>query len=425
MAGLTFTFIGNACGIFTGSKGTRILCDPWVVDGVFDGSWCHYPPLATKPEELHDVDAVYISHLHPDHFDERHFGFSRDMPLIVLNHEPNFLEKKLRALGFRNFIAIRNEETIKWNEFELTCFSPFSSHVFHEAEVGNLIDSAIAVSDGGHVALNTNDNTPTTAWAERLREMFGRIDLVMLNYNAAGPYPSCFDNLTRQKKISEHHRILKRNFRHLVACLNAMRPKAFLPFAGAYVLGGKERHKNEYLGTTTWDECAAYVRSHIKNIDVVTLRERDEYSFEAGCSDRAYVPIDVKHMKRFIKEDLGNVAYPYESDMWPPEEELLASLKAAAGKMRERMNRYGIHPKKTVYLYVFGCCYQIFPQFSHVRGKLTGNRLECRLDERLLARILDRRSSWNNAEIGAHINFYRTPNDYEPDLHTGLQFLHL
>jgi hypothetical protein len=51
--------------------------------------------------------------------------------------------------------------------------------------------------------------------------------------------------------------------------------------------------------------------------------------------------------------------------------------------------------------------------------------LTCSLDSRLMRRILDRVSHWNNAEIGCHIQFVRTPNSYEPDLHTALQFLHL
>ena len=72
-----------------------------------------------------------------------------------------------------------------------------------------------------------------------------------------------------------------------------MRPKAFLPFAGAYVLGGKERYKNEFLGTATWDECADYVRKNAAFTNVIVLREGDEYSFETDRSNRTYVQIDV------------------------------------------------------------------------------------------------------------------------------------
>ena len=49
---LSFEFIGNACGIFIGNNGTKIICDPWIVDGVFDGSWFHYPPLKTIFDDI-------------------------------------------------------------------------------------------------------------------------------------------------------------------------------------------------------------------------------------------------------------------------------------------------------------------------------------------------------------------------------------
>ena len=47
------------------------------------------------------------------------------------------------------------------------------------------------------------------------------------------------------------------------------------------------------------------------------------------------------------------------------------------------------------------------------------------MDFKLLRRILDRKSHWNNAEIGAHINFERSPNKMDVDAHTSLSFLHL
>jgi len=40
---LLFKFVANACGIFIGKNGTKLLCDPWLVDEVFDGSWLVFP----------------------------------------------------------------------------------------------------------------------------------------------------------------------------------------------------------------------------------------------------------------------------------------------------------------------------------------------------------------------------------------------
>ena len=58
-------------------------------------------------------------------------------------------------------------------------------------------------------------------------------------------------------------------------------------------------------------------------------------------------------------------------------------------------------------------------------GKDKNSKITCQMDERLLRRILDRKSHWNNAEIGAHITYIRKPNKHEPDVHTVLSFFHL
>jgi len=47
------------------------------------------------------------------------------------------------------------------------------------------------------------------------------------------------------------------------------------------------------------------------------------------------------------------------------------------------------------------------------------------MDDRLMRRILDKKSHWNNAEIGTRISFHRVPNKMEPDAHTALCFFHL
>jgi L-ascorbate metabolism protein UlaG (beta-lactamase superfamily) len=72
-------FFANACvAIYTSEF--NLLCDPWLVDGAFDGSWYHFPPLKTKPEDLNDYTHIYISHIHPDHFDSKPSGdFPRNL----------------------------------------------------------------------------------------------------------------------------------------------------------------------------------------------------------------------------------------------------------------------------------------------------------------------------------------------------------
>ena len=422
---LTFEFIGNACGTFTGRDGTRVLCDPWIANGVFEGSWYHYPPLSTTPADVLDVDAVYVSHLHPDHFDERFFNFDKNLPIIALEHGHNFLRKKLLELGYNNLVLIKDGETISFKEFTITLFAPFTRNNFHEAEVGNLIDSAMVIECGGVKAFNANDNTPTPESCVELQQRFGTIDLAMINYNAAGPYPASFANLSDAEKRNEHDRILDRNIAYMHTLVETLAPRMVLPFAGAYILGGHLSRLNDYLGTTTWDVCAQKLNEiGLSSTEVVRLREHDVLNIESGESSPEYVPLSPEHLKQYIQQVSGD-KYPYESDNTPDSAQIIADLETASDRMRQRMARAGISSDRTVTIDVDGKPIQIHPTFSKETNFTATPRLACTLDPRLLRRILDRVSHWNNAEIGCHVEFNRVPNEYQPDLHTALQFLHL
>ena len=416
---MKFKFIGNAGGVFTGSDGTKLLCDPWIVDGVFEGSWYHYPPLKTKLDDIQDVDAIYVSHIHPDHFDDRNFDFPKNIPLIILNEGPNFLKKNLIKKGFNNFIEIKNDQTVKFKEFELTIYKPFSKHIFEESLLGNLIDSALVLNNDNVTAINFNDNTPDKESCLFLKNKFKTIDLAMVNYNAAGPYPSCFDNLTKEEKINENKRILKRNFDHLCEIIPILKPKSVLPFAGSYVIGGKNYYKNAYLGTTTWDECADYLKDNL-NYDskIVTLRENQIYDIKSQKQLEKYQRINLDEMKEYI-QNLKDKKYDYEKDELPNKDRLLKDINVAAKKLSENVEKFNIKLQSNVFIEIDN------ENIPIVKGLNKDLKLYCKLDLKLLRRILDRKAHWNNAEVGTHINFKRYPNKMDPDVHTCMSFFHL
>ena len=88
-------------------------------------------------------------------------------------------------MGYKNLLEIKNNETKAFNEFKLTMFKPFASHIYEEFFIGNLIDSAIVFQENNITAINFNDNTPTSDTSKFLKEKFNKIDLAMINYNAA------------------------------------------------------------------------------------------------------------------------------------------------------------------------------------------------------------------------------------------------
>ena len=69
------------------SEGVRILCDPWLYDGIYYGSWYHYPPLRFTPADVSDIDYIYVSHIHPDHYDAASLAeFPKNIPVIILGN---------------------------------------------------------------------------------------------------------------------------------------------------------------------------------------------------------------------------------------------------------------------------------------------------------------------------------------------------
>lgn len=421
---LRFKFIGNACGVFESNDGKRLLMDPWLVDGVFEGSWCHFPPLTTTLEDLQSVDAIYLSHIHPDHFDERFFDFRKNIPIFIYEQKLNFLERRLKTLGYEDVRTMEEGVSYEFEDLTLASFGPFARHNFHDAAIGNVIDSALVVSDGTSTAFNANDNTPTPETCRVLRERFGRFDLAMLNYNAAGPYPSCFDNLTIDEKRSEHLRILDRNMRYMAELLSILQPRACLPFAGAYVLGGRLAPLNDYLGTTTWDACAEFLRSIEVPCKVITLRESDVLDLGSLEQTPTYVPVSITEQAEYVDSKLKEIVYPYELDPTPDSDKLLADLELSSSLMRQRSSALGLSSSFSVSLSFGVGEIQVFPEFTP-HPSAAARSIACSLDPRLLRRILSRKAQWNSAEIGCHISFVRIPNEYEPDLHTMMQFLHL
>tara|TARA_Y100000996_G_scaffold358820_1_gene300634 strand:+ start:123 stop:692 length:570 start_codon:yes stop_codon:yes gene_type:complete len=138
-----------------------------------------------------------------------------------------------------------------------------------------------------------------------------------------------------------------------------------------------------------------------------------------GKSSSKYSPTNIFSMNKYISEVLSKIKYSYESDPYPSIPILLENIQTAKDSMNNRMKNFEIKSKTNVYLNVEDNNIKILD--SHY----SSTKLFCKMDLRLLRRILDRKSFWNNAEIGCHIDFFREPNTYDYDAHTALQFFHL
>lgn len=221
------TSVGHA-GIFVETGAGSILCDPWF-NPAFFGSWFVFPRNDRLPsallERIRHPSFLYISHLHGDHLDEQWLSenIPRHTPVLLPDFPTKELEKRLRSLGFTEFV-----HTVDGVEQDLGAGLNVAIHVETSITDGPAGDSAIVISDGRHRLVNQNDCRTSDPTALRRH---GPVDLHWLQFSGAIWYPMVYEEpaermreLVDQKVASQFSRAL-----HYVEAIDA---RAVVPSAG-------------------------------------------------------------------------------------------------------------------------------------------------------------------------------------------------
>ena len=183
------TAIGHA-GILVETNHGSILCDPWFVPAFF-GSWFPFPRndrlSADLRERIEHPDYLYISHIHGDHLDEAFLAehVDKSTPVLVPGYPTRELERRLRDLGFREFIRTTNGE-----EITLAGDLRVAIHVETSISDGPGGDSALVVSDDHARLVNQNDCRPSDLASLRSH---GPVDLLFIQFSGAIWYPMVYD----------------------------------------------------------------------------------------------------------------------------------------------------------------------------------------------------------------------------------------
>lgn len=418
---MKLTQIDNACCIYE-VNGFKLLCDPWLTDGAFEGSWYHYPPLITTYETIKDCDAIYISHLHPDHYDEtilRKFVADRStIPLVVLDHGGNYLTRKLETLGFTNLVKVKDKETVSLGPLEVTVYAPFTNHPFDNSSLGNLLDSAIVVEANGKTILNANDNTPTVESARALVERHGAFTVAQLKDSLAGAYPSCFVNLSDEEKLSEATKLIKRQLSAMCDVAKMLKADWFQPFAGDYQLGGKLVSKNKFLGVSSKRYSAEFIAS--RGIKPLLLNEQGSIDLITNEVISSYRKSIIPY-ERWL-DQVSKIKFRWEDDPEPDDNEALNLIFKARANLWKKQQQLNFFPNYGLAIRV-GSQHFCFNFKDEKPAYIHDTDLLIIMDYKLLVRVLKRDVHYNNADVGCHINYQRK-GEYNPDIHMIMSFFH-
>lgn len=113
MSDFKITYVSHASIRIDGAFGS-LLTDPWILnEPVYDFSTWKFPAAVIPPSRLTDVDYLYISHAHEDHFHIPSLDlFPRDVNILLPEYtwhpglRAQTMERVLREMGFYNIIKM-------------------------------------------------------------------------------------------------------------------------------------------------------------------------------------------------------------------------------------------------------------------------------------------------------------------------------
>lgn len=425
----------------------KILTDPWLVDGEYYGSWFHYPEFQFDEEYFNDIDYIYVSHIHPDHFSIKTFQkLSKRIPVLIHTYESKFLKLNIERLGFTVTELPHNTRVHLKNGVHINILAadncnPEHCARFHgcsiiETKFGSTqIDSLCVIDDGEHVILNTNDCPFILARPalEEVRKLYPKIDFLLVGYGGAGPFPQCF-NISDEEKLKAAER-KKLSFLKLgVEFIKLMNPTYVLPFAGTYVLGGTLSKLQKFRGVPEIEEAAEYFTQNINNnAQVVLLNTYEFFDLKSKKCSKDYIPANLTDKHNYIDNVLSKNKYIFEADDEPELANLLELIEPAYQRFEENRKKLGIQSDTMILLRLpenKWCSISMkgegYKVVSEQEKQSIGNFVSYSVDFKLLSRILrgPKFAHWNNAEIGSHITFERVPEIYERELYFLMCFFH-
>ena len=241
---ITVRYFYSAC-VSIDTPDVRILCDPWFTEGAYDGSWYQYPRLAAPLEVIGACDWIYISHLHPDHYDptfvRAYLGRYPAARVLIAPFRDPALSRTMTSDGIPHQIV---EGVLQAGHTTLRCFP-------NDGPPPRNIDSAVAVRHGGHAVVNMNDNLWNARQVAAIRAWCApEVTIALLGYTGAGPYPQTYYNVYREADLVRAEALAKKQegFRRYTEMATALHARLRIPFAGQYVLGGARWRLNPFRG---------------------------------------------------------------------------------------------------------------------------------------------------------------------------------
>ena len=425
--------IGGATAIVE-HDGKRMLFDPWMNEGILNGSWYHWPKLNVALSEIGRLDYIFISHIHEDHCaPDTIKHLNRDAEIIIMDREPempNFIKRFLAThqFDFKKVHLIRPEtpmEIAPGLVVDMVTADPAHEYNYQ-------IDSGMILNWGGKTIYNANDCAPYPGGIDYIKKTYGKVDLALLPYAGGSGYPGCYTNLSHNEKMSERNRIFQGQMGLFVEAVQEIAPHKVMPFADQYVMGGNRGYLNQY---SPHPPSPGYVEEYLKSAGLdqklVLLNSGQSYDLQ----DESKYPVEQYRLhteaerEEYI-EELAGRKYDYQKVVFRNEVPIDRMFAEARARLWAFQEYKEIYPDCTIYFHITNQDRIIKMDYKNSLGeevsldvKLEQPYIKLSMDSTLFSMLLINHMSWNMSD--AFIDYERVPNVYNQQAYVLLNHLRI
>ena len=221
-------FLSHASVLIKTSEAS-IIVDPWLLGSCYWRSWWNYPPVCKDAISDLKVSAIYITHVHWDHWHGPSLKklFSKDT-MVITHDEPNKRSvNDLKKIGFSNIRLLRHSEGLNIGDIRIT---PYQFGLF-------LNDSAIVVETPDVKILNANDCKIAGAALRSIIKRHGPFDFALRSHSSANDRV-CYELESEDFQFDDKDHYS----RSFALFMNAVKPRFAVPFASNHC----HLHKDVY-----------------------------------------------------------------------------------------------------------------------------------------------------------------------------------
>ena len=370
-----------------------VLFDPWLNGPAYYGAWRLHPEPNVLTENL-QVNAIVITHPHPDHFHPPTLKkIDRKTPIYFPKFPSGIIERGLDQLGFKNQNPILwNENFSVGNYIKMKFLRPRS--LWEDAGVLTIIDdegvrfSWLNLVDAGSV-IDLN--------------LLGNLDLLTSAFDqGASGYPLTWTHISEQRKLKLLEAQKQNTLELLVRRSNQLKARYFMPFAGHWRLALPEHQKYaEMIPHTTFQELKDIFKKESVFTEFLGIYPGDKFDFFSGNST----------LLRTTSKDISTGSST-RGEVRNLNEKTLGLFMSQMEKLQRRGEAFGVEKVEFTVKSTDGFLKKAFTFESSLSLESFPINLEVSVPSHILRLFAEGKANWDHIAIGYWGEWTRNPDIY-------------